>query len=705
MASILGPQAAPLDFLGSVQRWGFGIPILLLAMLAMMILPLPPLLLDVLFTFNISLALVVLMAAVYSGRPLDFAAFPTLLLVTTLLRLTLNVASTRVVLLNGHTGTGAAGNVIQAFGDFVVGGNYTVGLVVFAILVIINFVVVTKGAGRISEVSARFTLDAMPGKQMAIDADLNAGIITQDEARTRRAEVSQEADFYGAMDGASKFVRGDAIAGILILFINILGGLVIGSVQHDMALSEAMRVFTLLTIGDGLVAQIPSLLLATAAALMVTRTSAAHDVGEQVLHQLFENPKSLGLTGIILTVLGVIPGMPNLAFLTMAAAAFGGAWWLYQRQRLREAEAADEPELPPAPPPENSELSWDDVMPTDAIGLEVGYRLISLVDRNQNGQLLGRLRGVRKKLSQELGFLVPAVHIRDNLDLDPNAYQFTLHGAVIGRSQVFPDRELAINPGQVYGQLNGTATRDPVFDLEAVWINEDQREQAQSLGYTVVDASTVIATHLSQIVQDNAHALLGHEEAQKLLDGLKKTSPRLVEDLVPKVLPLAVLVKVLQNLLSEQVPVRDIRSVLEVLAEHGTRTQDPAILTGYVRVALGRLLVQQINGTEGDLPVITLDMSLERILQQSLETMNAQTMAIEPNLANNLLMSLRQVHEQREIANEPSVLLVADNLREFLSRFARPAVKGLHVLGFNEVPNDVQLRIVATVGEPTTNAA
>jgi len=681
--------------LAYAQRVGLGAPLFLLAILAMMVLPLPALLLDVLFTFNISLAIVILLASIYAKRPLDFAVFPTLLLVATLLRLALNVASTRVVLLHGHAGTDAAGEVIKAFGEFVVGGNYAVGFVVFAILIIINFVVVTKGAGRISEVSARFTLDAMPGKQMAIDADLNAGIIGQVEARTRRREVAQEADFYGAMDGASKFVRGDAIAGILILFINILGGLVIGVVEYDMPFAEAGRVFTLLTIGDGLVAQIPALLLATAAALMVTRTSTASDVGEQVFNQLFDDPKSLYVTGAVLAVMGAIPGMPNVAFLTMALGALGGAWWQSERRKQRERERA----VPPPPPPEAAELSWDDVMPTDPIGLEVGYRLIPLVDRNQNGQLLGRLRGVRKKLSQELGFLIPAVHIRDNLDLEPGHYRLTVHGAVIGQSQIHPDRELAINPGQVYGQLKGTAARDPVFNLEAVWIAPGEREQAQSLGYTVVDASTVIATHLSQIVQDHAHALLGHEEAQKLLDGLKKNNPRLVEELVPKVLPLAVVVKVLQNLLIERIPIRDIRSVLEVLAEQGPRTQDAQMLTAAVRVALGRLIVQQINGSNAELPVITLDLSLERILQQSLETMSNAAMSLEPNLANRLLLALRDAHEQRELAGQPSVLLVADPLRDFLARFVRPAIKGLHVVGFNEVPSDAQLRIVATVGD------
>ncbi len=702
MAGSIAKPAGGIGMLISIQRWGVGAPLLLLAMLAMMVLPLPPFLLDILFTFNISLSLIVLLASIYSRRPLDFAVFPTLLLVTTLLRLTLNIASTRVVLLHGHTGTGAAGHVIESFGEFVVGGNYAVGFVVFAILVIINFVVITKGAGRISEVSARFTLDAMPGKQMAIDADLNAGIINQSEAKLRRREVAQEADFYGAMDGASKFVRGDAIAGILILFANIIGGLIIGMAQHDMAFGDAMRVFTLLTIGDGLVAQLPSLLLATASALMVTRVSTDQDIGDEVVAQLFSNPKSLIVSGGVLALMGVIPGMPNVAFLTMAGISLGVAWWLHKRA---SAQVVEERELPPPPPPtESSELSWDDVLPTDAIGLEVGYRLIPLVDRNQNGQLLGRLRGVRKKLSQELGFLVPAVHIRDNLDLEPNHYQLTMHGAIIGESTVHPDKEMAINPGQVYGTLKGTVTRDPVFDLEAVWIGDDQREQAQSLGYTVVDASTVIATHLSQIIQDHAQALIGHEEAQKLLDGLKKTHPRLVEDLVPKVVPLSVLVKVLQNLLAEQIPVRDVRTILEVLAEFAPQTLDPATLTARVRVALGRLIVQQINGPRGELPVVTLDFSLERILLQSMETLTSAAMTIEPNLANRLLRSLREAHEQRELAGQPTVLLVADNLREFLVRFARSAIKGLNVLGFNEVPSETQIRIVATVGDGAARA-
>jgi flagellar biosynthesis protein FlhA len=686
------------SLLSSVLASGIGVPLALISLLAMMVMPLPPLLLDVLFTFNISLSLVILLASVYSRRPLDFAAFPTILLVATLLRLALNIASTRVVLLNGHQGPSAAGEVIHAFGDFVIGGNYAVGFVVFAILVIINFVVITKGAGRISEVSARFTLDAMPGKQMAIDADLNAGIITQEEAKTRRAEVAQEADFYGAMDGAGKFVKGDAVAGILICAINIIGGFVIGVTQHGLSMAESLQVFTLLTIGDGLVAQIPGLLLAVASAIIVTRVSAEADMGQQIASQLFDDPKTLGITAGVLGLMGAIPGMPNLAFLSMAAGAGYGAWRVHQRAHAKAVAAVEAPP-PPPPPLENKDLSWDDVQPIDALGLEVGYKLIPLVDRNQNGQLLSRLRGVRKKLSQELGFLVPAVHIRDNLDLEPSTYRISIHGATIGEASLQPGRELAINPGQVHGQLRGTPVKDPVFGLEAVWIGEDQREQAQVFGYTVVDASTVVATHLSQIIQDHAHELLGHDEAQKLLEGLAKTSPKLVEDVVPKIVSLGVFVKVLQNLLREHVPTRDVRTILEVLAERGSKSQDPVTLTAAAREGLGRVIIQQINGLAEELPVITLDYTLEQMLQSSLAGGTESGIAIEPNLAGRFAQSLREAHERQELTGQPSVLLVPGNLREFLARFVRQSVKGMHVISFNEVPDDKQIRIVASVGD------
>ena len=679
-----------------LMKNGLGAPILVMAMLGMMVIPLPPFLLDVLFTFNISLALVILLAAVYVKRPLEFAVFPSILLLVTLLRLALNIASTRVVLLEGHTGTDAAGQVIKAFGEFVVGGNTAVGLVIFMILVIINFVVVTKGATRVAEVSARFTLDSMPGKQMAIDADLNAGIITQEEARARRDEVSQEADFYGSMDGAGKFVRGDAVAGILILVITVLGGLTVGMLQHDMALSEALHNYTLLTIGDGLVAQIPALLLSTAAGLMVTRSSSSSDMSGAVLTQLFSKPRALAITAGILGVMGVIPGMPNLAFLTFAALAGFAAYWV-GRQRKQEAE---KPVPAPATEPtaETKELSWDDVEPVDMIGLEVGYRLIPMVDRNQGGQLMARIKGVRKKLSQELGFLIPSVHIRDNLDLAPNAYRITLMGVPVGEAEIQPERDMAINPGQVFGTLPGTPTKDPAFGLDAVWIESSQREQAQSLGYTVVDASTVVATHLSHILQSHAAELLGHEEVQHLLDNLAKTAPKLVEDLVPKQLSLGTVLKVLQGLLQENIPVRDIRTIAETLAEHAPVSQDAGVLTAHVRVALGRSIVQQISGMGAELSVLTLDPSLEQILHQSIQSGADVGGGLEPGLAENLHKSLVEQTKRQEAAGHTPVLLVSQAVRTLLARFVRHSIPSLHVLAFNEIPDNKQVKITATVG-------
>ncbi|NVJ49520.1 MAG: flagellar biosynthesis protein FlhA [Gammaproteobacteria bacterium] len=682
---------------------GAGTPILVLMILAMMTLPLPPIMLDMFFTFNITLALLVLLATVYTLRPLEFAAFPTVLLVATLLRLALNVASTRVVLLEGHTGPGAAGSVIESFGAVVVGGNYAVGLVVFAILVIINFVVVTKGAGRISEVSARFTLDAMPGKQMAIDADLNAGLLTQEEARERRTEVASEADFYGAMDGASKFVRGDAVAGLLILLINILGGVAVGMGQHSLDFGTAMQYYALLTIGDGLVAQIPSLLLSTGAAIMVTRQNSSNDMGTQVVGELFTKPKALWITAAILFVMGIIPGMPHLAFLLLAGITAGVAYWLEQKKKQEvaqaEAEQAREEKVIEAKEPQLKELSWDDVPPVDPIGLEVGYRLIPLVDQSQDGKLMGRVKGVRKKLSQELGFLISPVHIRDNLDLSPNAYRITLMGVAVGEAEIRPDREMAINPGQVFGEIEGIPTKDPAFGLDAIWIEPSQKEQAQSMGYTVVDASTVVATHLSQLVQTHASELLGHEEVEHLLSKLAKSAPKLVESLVPDLLPLGVVVKVLQNLLLEQVPIRDMRTIAETLAEYGSRSQDPVMLTAAVRIALNRLIIQNINGLDAELPVITLDPNLEQILHQSLQSSVDDNVNIEPGLAEKLQQSLKQAAEQQEAAGKAAILLTSPGLRSSLAHFARFGIPGLHVLSYQEIPDNKQVRVVATVGQ------
>ena len=636
---------------GDFARTGLGVPLVVMTVIAMMVLPLPAILLDVFFTFNISLSLTILLAVIYVRRALEFATFPTVLLGATLLRLGLNVASTRIVLMKGNEGAHAAGHVIAAFGQFVVGGNYAVGMVVFTVLVIINFVVITKGAGRISEVSARFTLDAMPGRQMAIDADLNAGIITQAEAIVRRQEVREEADFYGAMDGASKFVRGDAIAGILIVFINLFGGTIIGAAQHGMSLADAGKTYALLTIGDGLVAQIPALLLSVAVAILVTRVSRSHDMGQQIMSQVLGQPRALAVTAGILTLLGVIPGMPNLVFLLMAAACAAGAYYVSKNRAAAKAAAAKPAVAAPAVPAEQRELSWDDVEAVDLIGLEVGYRLIPLVDRNQGGELMGRIKGVRKKLSEELGFLVQPVHIRDNLELGPNSYRITILGAPVGESEVFPDREMAINPGQVSGTLPGTPTKDPAFGLDALWIDKSRREQAQAQGYTVVDASSVIATHLSHLLQSHAHELLGHEEVQQLLNRLAKTAPKLIEDLVPKLLPMSVVVKVLQMLLLERVPIRNLRTICETLAELAPKVQDPLVLVAAVRVALGRTIVQNVGGLRQELPVITLDPALEQVLQDSMVG-NEGAPGFEPGLADRIQTALGDSTRRQEARSE-----------------------------------------------------
>ena len=677
---------------------GAGVPLVLLAMLAMVVLPLPPMLLDTLFTFNICLSLVIILAVMYVLRPIDLAVFPSVLLIATLLRLALNVASTRVVLLDGHTGTGAAGKVIEAFGEFVVGGNYAVGIVIFAILVIINFVVVTKGAGRVSEVSARFTLDALPGKQMAIDADLKAGLITQEEAVERRCEIRSEADFYGAMDGASKFVRGDAVAGLLILFINLIGGMLIGVGQHDMAAADAAETYALLTIGDGLVAQIPSLLLATAVALIVTRMSRAEDMSTQMIGQLLGDRRILRVVAGLLGLLGIVPGMPNVAFLLMAAACAGFAWYRDRTPGAKDEIIEEILEPDPVDTEAVRELSWDDVGETDAIALDVGYRLIPLVDKNQDGELMRRIKGVRKRLSEELGFLIPPVRIRDDLDLPANGYRVSLTGSPIANGEIFIDKDLAINPGHIEDTIDGIATQDPAFGLEAAWIEPVQREDAQARGYTVVDVPTVIATHISKLLQENAHELFGHQEAQELVDRLEKQSPKLVEELVPKTLPLSCVVRVLQELLREQIPVSNMRTIGQTLAEHGRNTQDPDVLVGFVRVALGRSIVQKVSGDATELPVITLEPQLEHILQEALNGGPGSGAALEPTLAERVQEQLSATTQQQELAGEPAVLLVAPGLRSWLARFLRFSVPSLKVLGYNEVPDNKRIRLVTAVG-------
>ncbi|WP_165736210.1 flagellar biosynthesis protein FlhA [Pseudoalteromonas sp. C8] len=683
---------------------GVGTPLLVLAALGMVILPLPPFLLDILFSFNIALALVVLLVTVYTMKPVEFGIFPSVLLIATIMRLALNVASTRVVLLEGHNGGDSAGKVIEAFGSVVIGGNYAVGLVVFLILIIINFVVITKGAGRISEVSARFTLDAMPGKQMAIDADLNAGFISAEQARDRREEVTREADFYGSMDGASKFVKGDAIAGIVILIINIVGGLFVGMIQHNLSFGNAMEVYTLLTIGDGLVAQLPSLLLSIGTAIVVTRQNESLNMGDQFKKQL-GNEKSLFIASGILIIMGLVPGMPHFAFLSLGALL--GYLAYYTQQTKLKAAAAEAEEAASggsaatgvANKQEQKELGWDDVQQVDVIGLEVGYRLIPLVDQSQGGELLNRIKGVRKKLSQELGFLVPPVHIRDNLELDPNAYRITLMGVSTGESELKHGDELAINPGQVFGPIKGVETKDPAFGLDAVWIKPDQKDEAQSLGYTVVDSATVVATHISQLLTNSAALLLGHEEVQNLLDMLAKSHPRLVEGLVPDVLPLTAIVKVLQNLLNEGVAIRDMRSIVQTLVEYGPRSQDPDVLTAAVRISLRRLIVQDAVGMSSEIPVITLAPELEQMLHQSLQNAGDEGAGIEPGLAERLQVSLTQAHQNQEMAGEPSILLTSGMLRTVLSRFVKYTIPGLRVMSYQEVPDERQIKIVSSVGQ------
>lgn len=669
-------------------------PVLILLILSMLVLPLPPFALDILFTFNIAISIIVMLVALSVTKPLEFSIFPTVLLVTTLLRLSLNVASTRVVLLEGHTGPGAAGKVIEAFGNFLIGGNYAVGLVVFLILVVINFVVITKGAGRVAEVGARFTLDAMPGKQMAIDADLNAGLIGEDDARRRRAEISQEADFYGSMDGASKFVRGDAIAGIIIMLINVVGGLIVGVLQHNLDIGTAAHNYTLLTIGDGLVAQIPALIISIAAGMVVTRVGEDEDLSQQFVSQLFTKPLVIGLTAGIIGLLGLIPGMPNLVFLLLAAALGALAWQLNKRQQVRPAEVVA---VAPAPPPEAQEASWADVAPLDVLGLEVGYRLIPLVDKAQDGELLRRIRGIRKKFAQEVGYLVTPVHIRDNLELKPNAYRILLKGVDVGQGEAFPGNLLAINPGRVAGTLAGVSTRDPAFGLPAVWIEPALRDQAQAYGYTVVDASTVVATHLNHVILSHAAELLGRQETQALLDHLAKEMPKLTEELVPKALALGTLQKVLQNLLEEGVPIRDMRTIAEVLAEHAPRNPDAEQLTAQVRIALGRSIIQQLYPGGAEMQVMSLDPQLERVLLQAVSG-NGDNATIEPGLADTLVRETVAAARRQEELGLPAVLLVPSNLRTLLSRFLRRAVTQLKVLAHSEVPESRTIKVTSIIG-------
>ena len=675
-------------------RNGLGAPLIVLALLAMVVVPLPPLVLDALFSFNIALSLVVLLAVIQVQRPLDFSIFPIVLLMTTMLRLALNVASTRVVLMYGQDGPGAAGKVIESFGEFVVGGNFAVGIVAFTILVIINFVVITKGAGRVSEVTARFILDAMPGKQMAIDADLNAGLLTREEAKERREEVRQEADFYGAMDGASKFIRGDAIAGILILLVTLVGGLAIGMLQHGMSFSDAGSTYVLLAIGDGLVSQIPGLLVSSSVALLITRASRSQDMGKAVAGQVFGHQRALAIAATILTMVGLVPGMPNIAFLGLGAITGYGAWLLRKREREAEAASRSRAQLPSPEKSAAAELDWDALDPVDPLGLEVGYRLIPLVDKAQGGELMARIKAVRRKLTQNIGFLIPPMHIRDNLELSPNAYSVLVHGVPVARAEVHPDRLLALDPGGALGRIEGLPGKDPAFGLDATWIMPALRVQAESAGYTVVDPATVIATHISHLLREQASELLGHEEVQQLLATLARSAPKLAEELTPKALPLAVVARVLQNLLVEHVPLRQLRRIAEALVEHAAHTQDPSQLTAVVRTALGRFIVQEIAGPAPELPVYTLAPDLERVLQDSAQGHGA---ALEPGLAERLQQSLADCASQQDARNEPAVVLVPAPVRPALARLVRHSVPNLAVLAYTEVPEDKRLKLLGTI--------
>ena len=672
-------------------------PVLIILILTMMVLPLPPIILDIFFTFNIAVSVIVLLVGINVRQPLDFSAFPSVLLVTTLLRLSLNVASSRVILLQGHTGPDAAGKVIESFSHFLVGGNVAIGVVVFVILTIINFVVITKGAGRIAEVSARFTLDAMPGKQMAIDADLNAGLIGEEDARKRRSTIAEEANFFGAMDGASKFVRGDAMAGIMIILINIVGGLIVGVVQHDLPIGQAAESYTLLTIGDGLVAQIPGLIISTAAGIVVSRVGTEKDMSEQFLGQLFTKPSVLYITAAVIGIIGMIPNMPHFAFLLIASLLASLGWMMEKRQRASELQAQQAKAAPPLPGEQQmAEVSWNDVQHVDQLGLEVGYRLIPLVDRSQDGELLRRIRGIRKKIAQELGFLVPAVHIRDNLEIKPNAYRILMKGVEIGSGEAYIGQFLAINPGRVSGELKGLATTDPAFGLPAVWIDAGKRDEAQTLGYTVVDASTVVATHLSNLLNTHAAELLGREEVQALISHQAKESPKLIEDLVPKVVSVATLQKVLQHLLTDGIHIRDFRTIVETLADHNGVTQDVDELTAAVRTALSRVIIQQLFPGEAELPLMTLDPALENVLLQAVQSKAGG--GLEPGLAENLLASAAQQSEQMENQGYNPVLLTPPGLRPLLARFLRRALPQLRVISHNEIPDNKSIRIIAVIG-------
>ena len=674
------------------------IPIIVLLVLSLLVLPIPPMLLDVFFTFNIILALLIIMVAIHTATPMDFSSFPIIVLFATVMRLGLNVASTRVVLLEGHEGGDAAGQVIEAFGQFVIGGNYAVGFIVFCILIIINFIVITKGAGRVSEVIARFTLDALPGKQMAIDADLNAGVIDQETARIRRAQVTQESDFFGSMDGASKFVRGDAVAGILILLINLIGGLVIGMMQHDLSLSDAAEAYVLLTIGDGLVAQIPALILSLATAIIVSRVTTDESAPEQATKQL-GSPIAFGVAGGTLVALGIIPGMPNTVFLILGSGAIGLSYLLNKKQVSLTTTPEESPQgLVEKPEDELLELDWDDAGQVDVISVELGYGLIPLIEEERHGRLLHRAKGIRKKMSGEYGFLLPTIRIRDNLDIPPHRYQLVVNGSTRGVGDIELGKFLAINPGSVLETVSGNQIKEPAFGLDAVWIDSKDKEYAQAVGYTVVDTSTVIATHLNSVLRNNTEELLTYEITQHLIDRVEETSPKLIEELIPENLSMSIIVKVLQNLLSEGVPIKDMRTILETLSDIAPTTKSPEALTNYVRTKLGRLIVQQVCDPLDTLEVMTLEPNLEQMLTDLVKSApNSEDVTLEPNLAQTLIETLSDEVTSAQESEKPAVLIVSPMIRTWLSQFIGKLKKDLSILSYREVPDDQPIKILRTI--------
>ena len=686
----------------------FGLPVAILMLMVMMVIPLPSVLLDIFFTTNILLSLLILMVALHTFRPLDFSSFPTVLLFATILRLGLNVASTRIVLSAGHTGPDAAGKVIQSFGEFVIAGNYVVGIFVFAILIIINLVVITKGAGRVSEVSARFTLDAMPGKQMAIDADLNAGLLTSEEAKERREDISKEADFYGSMDGASKFVKGDAVAGILILLINIIGGLIIGIAQHDLPVSVAAENYIILSVGDGLVAQIPSLLLAIATAIIVTRVSTSQDLSQQIGSQIGMKQAWLPSAGVLL-LLGMIPGMPNLLFLLASGITFFIWYRIKQKdednvddndnllENSNSSKSIDKSEK------DDNEINLSDIADNSAISMQLGYGLIQMVDDENEGPLIARITGVRKQISKELGFIIPPVRIRDDLSLEANHYRIRIGQEIVAEDKVFPQLVLAIPGDTAQTKIEGTDVKDPSFGMEATWIERHQQARAENLGYMVVEPEAVIATHLNQILSNQASSLLGQDDVQALLDNLSKTSPQLVSSTVPKLIPLNIITSVLKLLLIERMPISDLKRILEILASQNHKNISPVDIAEAVRPAISGLLIQQIAPLNSPLPIITFSAELEQMIVNVAKQTGENGLILEASLIQKIVTAINTVSEKMQNENRKAVMITAPVIRKDLSHMLRQHIPNLDVLSFTELPDNKKIEVVANIGSEDQN--